>query len=223
MNLEEDAMLVAIGEMSMEEARDKWANDWNKFIQSLTRWKSVHQLLRLGQLLKLQYQLTNDKAYQKLQQFNHQEILNRLEIMEYNLNNFTLLDFEADKHDMRYIPDPEDEFDTFNRIDAAGEIIQSVGKNRKSKYDWKTDVYIWNFHSRYDKDYDEAVATLERIEDAIQYRKIEKRKIDKQLAETEKNLHRTQDQYDITKPYAMGLLVADIFYSLAAALQGDHY
>lgn len=220
MNLEEDAMLVAIGEMSMEEARDKWADDWNKFIQALTRWKSVHQLLRLGQLLKLQYQLTNDKAYLALQQFNHKEILNHLEIVEYNLSNFTLLDFEADKHAMRYIPDPNNDGDT---MDAAEEIIQRLGKNRKLKYDWKTDVYIWNFHSRYDKDYDEAIATLERFEDAIQYRKIEKRKIDKQLAETEKNLHRAQDQYDITKPYAMGLLVADIFYSLAAALQGDIY
>lgn len=220
MNLEEDAMLVAIGEMSMDEARDKWADDWNKFIQALTRWKSVYQLLRLGQLLKLQYQLTNDKAYLALQQFNHKEILNHLEIVEYNLNNFTLLDFESDKYAMRYIPDPDNDGDT---MDAAGEIIQRVGKNRKLKYDWKTDVYIWNFHSRYDKDYDEAVATLERFEDAIQYRKIEKRKIDKQLAETEKKLHQAQDQYDITKPYAMGLLVADIFYSLAAALQGDIY
>lgn len=220
MNLEEDAMLVAIGQMSMDEARDKWADDWNRFIQALTRWKSIHQFLRLGQLLKLKYQLTNNKAYLELQQFNHKEILNHLENVEYNLSNFTLLDFEIDKRNMRYIPDPDDAFET---MDVTGDIIQRVGKNRKLKYDWKTDVYIWNFHSRYDKDYDEAVATLERFEDAIQYRKIEKRKIDKQLAETEKNLNRAQDQYDITKPYAMGLLVADIFYSLAAALQGDIY
>lgn len=215
MNLEEDAMLVAIGEMSMEEARDKWADDWNKFIQALTRWKSVHQLLRLGQLLKVQYQLTNDKAYLALQQFNHREILNRLEIVEYNLNNFVIPDYELDKIQLRY---PTDEYGETVEI-----LTQKLGKNKKLKYDYKTDVYIWNFHSRYDKDFDEAVATLERFEDAIQYRKIEKRKIDKQLAETEKNLHRTQDQYDITMPYAMGLLVADIFYSLAAALQGDIY
>ena len=215
MNLEEDAMLVAIGEMSMEEARDKWANDWNKFIQALTRWKSVHQLLRLGQLLKLQYQLTNDKAYQKLQQFNHQEILNRLELVEENMKNFVILDYELDKIQLRY---PTDDYGETVEI-----LTQKLGKNQKLKYDYKTDVYIWNFHSRLDKDFDEAVATLERFEDAIQYRKIEKRKIDKQLAETEKNLHRAQDQYDITKPYAMGLLVADIFYSLAAALQGDIY
>lgn len=215
MNLEEDAMLVAIGEMSMEEARDKWADDWNNFVQALTRWKSVHQFLRLGQLLKLQYQLTNDKAYLALQQFNHREILNRLEIVEYNLNNFVIPDYEHDKIQLRY---PIDDYG-----ETAEFLTQKLGKNGKLKYDYKTDLYIWNFHSRLDKDFDEAVATLERFEDAIQYRKIEKRKIDKQLAETEKNLHRAQDQYDITKPYAMGLLVADIFYSMAAALQGDIY
>lgn len=215
MNLEEDAMLVAIGEMSMEEARDKWADDWNKFIQALTRWKSVHQLLRLGQLLKIQYQLTNDKAYQALQKFNHQEILNHLQIVEENMKNFVIPDYELDKIQLRY---PTDEYGETVEI-----LTQKLGKNQKLKYDYKTDVYIWNFHSRYDKDFDEAVATLERFEDAIQYRKIEERKIDKQLAETEKNLHRVQDQYDITKPYAMGLLVADIFYSMAAALQGDIY
>ena len=215
MNLEEDAMLVAIGEMSMDEARDKWADDWNKFIQALTRWKSVHQLLRLGQLLKIQYQLTNDKAYQALQKFNHQEILNHLQIVEENMKNFVIPDYELDKIQLRY---PTDEYGETVEI-----LTQKLGKNKKLKYDYKTDVYIWNFHSRYDKDFDEAVATLERFEDAIQYRKIEKRKIDKQLAETEKKLHQAQDQYDITKPYAMGLLVADIFYSLAAALQGDIY
>lgn len=215
MNLEEDAMLVAIGEMSMEEARDKWADEWSRFCQSLTRWKSVHQLLRLGQLLKRQYQLTDDKAYLALQQFNHQEILNSLEIAEENMKNFVIPDYELDKIQLRY---PTDEYGETVEI-----LTQKLGKNKKLKYDYKTDVYIWNFHSRYDKDFDEAVATLERLEDAIQYRRIEKRKIDKQLAETEKNLHRAQDQYDITKPYAMGLLVADIFYSMAAALQGDIY
>ena len=34
---------------------------------------------------------------------------------------------------------------------------------------------------------------------------------------------KAQDEIDITKPYAMGLLVADIFYSLSAAIEGDIY
>ena len=50
MNLEEDAMLVAIGRMSMDEAREKWADQWSDFIKALSRWKSIHQLLRLGRL-----------------------------------------------------------------------------------------------------------------------------------------------------------------------------
>ena len=50
MNLEEDAMLVAIGQMSMDEAREKWADEWSEFCQSLSRWKSLHELLRLARL-----------------------------------------------------------------------------------------------------------------------------------------------------------------------------
>ena len=50
MNLEEDAMLVAIGQMSMDEAREKWADQWSEFCQALSRWKSIHQLLRLARL-----------------------------------------------------------------------------------------------------------------------------------------------------------------------------
>ena len=50
MSLEEDAMLVAIGYMSMDEARDKWADQWSDFMRSLSKWKSVHQLFRLARL-----------------------------------------------------------------------------------------------------------------------------------------------------------------------------
>ena len=50
MNLEEDAMLVAIGQMSMDEAREKWADQWSEFCQSLSRWKSIHQLFRLARI-----------------------------------------------------------------------------------------------------------------------------------------------------------------------------
>ena len=215
MNLEEDAMLVAIGQMSMDEARDKWADDWNRFIQALTRWKSIHQFLRLGQLLKIQQQLTGSKAILEMQKLNHQEILNQIDVAKHDLKKFVIPDYELAKLQLRY---PTDEYGEMVEIPT-----QKLGKNQKLKYDYKTDVYIWNFHSRYDKDFDEAVETLEHFADVVQYRKIEKRKIDKLLAETEKNLNRAQDQYDITKPYAMGLLVADIFYSLAAALQGDIY
>ena len=50
MNIDEDAMLVAIGRMSIDEARDKWADQWAEFCQKLTNWKSVHQMFRLAKL-----------------------------------------------------------------------------------------------------------------------------------------------------------------------------
>ena len=53
MDLEEDAMLVAIGFMGMGEARDKWADRWQEFVKSLSKWKSVHQLLRIARLNQL--------------------------------------------------------------------------------------------------------------------------------------------------------------------------
>ena len=52
---------------------------------------------------------------------------------------------------------------------------------------------------------------------------IEQDKNQRALNETRVELQKTQDQYDITKPYAMGLLVADIFYTLASAIQGEIY
>lgn len=53
MDMEEDAMLVAIGFMDIDEAREKWADKWADFCKSLTKWKSVHQLLRLARLNQL--------------------------------------------------------------------------------------------------------------------------------------------------------------------------
>ena len=64
---------------------------------------------------------------------------------------------------------------------------------------------------------------LDYAEDNLELANIKKRKGQKELDETRVELQKTQDQYDITKPYAMGLLVADIFYTLASALQGEIY
>ena len=50
MNMDEDAMLVAIGQMDIGEARDKWSDQWAEFCQKLTNWKSVHQMFRLAKL-----------------------------------------------------------------------------------------------------------------------------------------------------------------------------
>ena len=48
--MDEDAMMVAIGYMSMDEARDKYADEWAEFCKKLSNWKSIYQLLRLRKL-----------------------------------------------------------------------------------------------------------------------------------------------------------------------------
>ena len=53
MNLEEDAMMVAIGQMTMNQAREKWSDEWAEFVQALSRWKSIYALLRLARLNQL--------------------------------------------------------------------------------------------------------------------------------------------------------------------------
>ena len=50
MSMDEDAMLVAIGQMDIGEARDKYSDEWAEFCKKLSNWKSVHQLFRLAKL-----------------------------------------------------------------------------------------------------------------------------------------------------------------------------
>ena len=50
MSMDEDAMMVAIGYMTMGEAREKWSGQWADFCKKLTNWKSIYQLLRLRKL-----------------------------------------------------------------------------------------------------------------------------------------------------------------------------
>ena len=58
MSMDEDAMLVAIGQMDINEAREKWADQWADFCKKLTKWKSVHQLLRIARLNQLVAELS---------------------------------------------------------------------------------------------------------------------------------------------------------------------
>ena len=63
--LEEDAMLTAIGQSSLDEMADKYADRWEDFVASLSRWRSIHQLLRLSQLNKTIQKLTTLEMSQK--------------------------------------------------------------------------------------------------------------------------------------------------------------
>ena len=87
--------------------------------------------------------------------------------------------------------------------------------------------------------YNKAEATIKeypndpRVTKAYESLKATKDKLDELMKSRDEALGKAQsakmkymeakDQYDITKPYAMGLLVADIFYSLSAAIEGDIY
>lgn len=233
MNLEEDAMLVAIGRMSMDEAREKWADQWSDFCQSLSRWKSIHQFLRLMRLNAMKQELAagiNDAQQRTI-------IWNNLRKELRILQKFT----DAEASDIWFrqqlIQDAQERFerkgkqpdDIFGFDPSQPEEAPRTHRGKKHYQD----------HVRYAID----AATLdvqnmlaggeEALKELTEEYNRNQRKlkeatenIDKEtkgLATQRAKMDQLQDEIDITKPYAMGLLVADIFYSLAAALQGDIY
>ena len=233
MNLEEDAMLVAIGRMSIDEAREKWADEWSDFIQALSRWKSIHQLLRLGRL----------NATMEVLAANIEDTQQRIAKMnEIRKNAWAIQDMidaqaseiwfaqqmaqDARERFQRKGKQPEDIFG----FDATPpEYAPTTHRGKKHYQD----------HVRYAIDAatldvqdmlaggDEALKEL-NAEYELNKQKLKEatENIDKEtkgLATQRARMDQLQDEIDITKPYAMGLLVADIFYSLAAALQGDIY
>ena len=212
--LEEDAMLTAIGQSSLDEMADKYADRWDDFIQSLSRWRSIHQLFRLSQL---------NKTIQKLitLQMSQQQTEKTLK----HLKGKLLGSFSA-QH--RYNIMIKENIKQFQRVvelsnkSAFEKQIYPVGfQNPKTKKWENRTVDEWRqiFQEREDWIKQRMNATLNKHRGI----EIEQDKNQRALNETRVELQKTQDQYDITKPYAMGLLVADIFYTLASALQGEIY
>ena len=222
MSLEEDAMLVAIGQMSMDEAREKWADEWSEFCQALSRWKSIHQLLRIARLTTIQ------------QQFSMAIEDTRARIAIYNEFKEETLQFSKD---IELVADQiwfkqqlvKDQKETlaFGYNPRQSEQAPTTRRGKK----------IYQDHVRHAI----SVATMERL---VPGTEADLKQLDIELQENQKKLQlatkktsdaenqlveyknqaaQLQDEIDISKPYAMGLLVADIFYSLAAALQGDIY
>lgn len=233
MNLEEDAMLVAIGRMSMDEAREKWADQWSDFMQALSRWKSIHELLRLARLNAIKQDLAS--AIENTQ--TQIAALNAIREEKWNLE--TLIDSQAEE--IWFAQQlAQDARERFQRKGKQPEDVFGFDP-RQPEYAPKTrrGKKIYQDHVRYAieaatldvqaqiaggdealkeliKEYDE---NREKLKQATE-------RLDKStdgLASQRVKLSQIQDEIDITKPYAMGLLVADIFYSLAAALQGDNY
>ena len=212
--LEEDAMLTAIGQSSIDEMADKYADRWEDFMESLSRWRSIHQLFRLSQLNKTVQNLITLEMSQK----QTEKTLRRLK--------GSLLGSFSAQH--RYDIMIQNNIKQFQRVVALSE---------KSAFEKK--IYPIGFQNPKTKKWenrtiDEWRQIFQEREDWIKQRKeatfmkrrgieIEQNQNQRALDETRVELQKTQDQYDITKPYAMGLLVADIFYTLASAIQGEIY
>ena len=214
LELEEDAMLTAIGQSSIDEMADKYADRWDEFMESLSRWRSIHQLLRLSQLNKTIQKLTTLEMSQKQTEQTLKHLKGKL-----------LGSFSAQR---RYDTMIKNNIKQFQRVVALSEKsafekkIYPIGfQNPKTKKWENRTIDEWRqiFQEREDWIKQRQDATLKKHRGV----QIEQAQNQRALDETRVELQKTQDQYDITKPYAMGLLVADIFYTLASAIQGEIY
>ena len=196
--MDEDAMLTAIGVMSMDEARDKYADEWAEFCKKLTNWKSVHQLFRLGHLKSIIDTYAGyEKAFKEIAEWrkNYRATIHSLVKKELS----GIYPWE-EKPESRFILRKLDTIiDAATTMKGMGTLTQEASKVIFGREG------IEGLRNLVKSDYDrekENKATVREI-------RIKKLQL--------------QDEYDITKPYAMGLLVADIFYSLSAAIEGDIY
>ena len=214
LELEEDAMLTAIGQSSIDEMADKYADRWEDFMESLSRWRSIHQLFRLSQLNKTIQNLITLQMSQK----QTEKTLRRLK-------GSLLGSLSAQR---RYDIMIQNNIKQFQRVVALSEKsafekkIYPIGfQNPKTKKWENRTIDEWRqiFQEREDWIKQRQDATLKKHRGV----QIEQAQNQRALDETRVELQKTQDQYDITKPYAMGLLVADIFYTLASAIQGEIY
>lgn len=233
MNLEEDAMLVAIGRMSIDEAREKWADEWSEFIQALSRWKSLHELLRLGRLNATMEVLASNIEYtqQRIAKLNEikasvQSIQAMIDWQASEIWFAQQLSQDSRERFQRKGKQPEDVFG----FDATPpEYAPTTHRGKKHYQDhvrYAIDAATMDVQSmlaggdealkQLNEEYENNQKKLKEATENID-------KINKGLVDKRVKLSQIQDEIDITKPYAMGLLVADIFYSMAAALQGDNY
>lgn len=192
MSMDEDAMLVAIGQMDISEARDKYSDEWAEFCQKLTNWKSVHQMFRLAKLhntmvesMKLYASYQGEKA--------------ALQIVKNEIKSAISQAFK----EMRLAAPRGDATVEFYRIYNRAEAFIKANPN----------------DPRFNQSYEAMKPVIERLDSLTKQRDEAHGKAEAAKAK----YMEAKDQYDITKPYAMGLLVADVFYSLSAALEGDIY
>lgn len=201
MSLEEDAMLVALGYMSMDEARDKWDDQWSDFMRSLSRWKSVHQLFRLARLNSMVSKMAG-------MHFRMQLAVNQA---------------NAGMKEIAAIADEVGKLNKENRKDTEEVIRKAMDRIVAGEIPKKDQARIESLIKQQMAEDIKAETAIVKVRE-MKLRKesdIEKAK-DIQRGLRMKSME-LKDEIDITKPYAMGLLVADAFYSLSAALEGDIY
>ena len=196
--MDEDAMLTAIGVMSMDEARDKYADEWAEFCKKLTNWKSIHQLFRLG---RLQNMIDTYAGYQK----SFKEIAEWRRNYRATIHSLVKTELSGiypwqEKPESKFIIRKLDTIiDAATTMKGMGTLTEEASKvifGREGIEGLRNLV-----KSNYDREKEHKAMVRE-----VRIKKLQ-----------------LQDEYDITKPYAMGLLVADIFYSLSAAIEGDIY
>lgn len=192
MNMDEDAMLVAIGQMDINEARDKYSDEWAEFCQKLTNWKSVHQMFRLAKLHNTMVESMKLYASYQGQKAALQMVQN--EIKSAISQAFKELRLAAPRGDATV-----EFYKIYNRAEA---FIRDNPNDPRCK-----------------ESYEAMKPVIERLDSLTKQRDEAHGKAEAAKAK----YMEAKDQYDITKPYAMGLLVADVFYSLSAALEGDIY
>lgn len=233
MNLEEDAMLVAIGRMSMDEAREKWADQWSDFIKALSRWKSIHELLRLGRLNAIMEALAAgiENTQQRIAILNESRkerwaIQDMIAAQESSIWFAQQLAQDARERFRRKGKQPEDVFGFDPRQPEEAPRTHRGKKHYQDHVRYAIEAATLDVQDMLDGGEEELKQLTEEYNENQRKLKEATERIDKEtngLATQRAQMEQLKDEIDITKPYAMGLLVADIFYSLAAALQGEIY
>ena len=228
MDLEQDAMLTAIGQMSMEEAREKWADRWSEFVQSMSRWKSLHVLLMMARINAQQQRLAEhiqdlskrERALKVLEKAD-QSLMKSIDLICYKIRNLSRLKSDVEEHNKTLhmiesfkngetaVPPTMTYEGTIHAAKAAASLAaeyEAAGGDKR----------LYELSEKYSKRLKEATGRLDETRKSI-----EETESDIQAAKIKQK--ELQDEYDIAKPYAMGLLVADIFKSLAMAIEGEIY
>ena len=234
MDLEQDAMLTAIGQMSMDKARERWADRWGEFVQSMSRWRSLYVLLRMARLNAQQRKLAQyiPEQRQRLSALvdlrrSQMAIAESIDREAWTIESLARL--KADAEEASKGPQMTEYFD--GRIEFDRPLIEAPRTHRGKKiYADKIAAAIQAAFLT--KEYEAAGGDKYLDELSAESRKNmdKSAKTEASIKTAESNIQAAkakqielQDEYDITKPYAMGLLVADIFKSLAMAIQGEIY